>query len=686
MKLKSLLAATALCSVMIAPAYAQTAPKMRDVLKAWQLDKPSATTQFVTKSASEDRVVLENLVFKNKETNKVDMSFGQLVLQRMPQTGAPSDQARFSLTFENGATLSIDGEKTTIGKIEATGLTQSSNFDTLSKWVGGGASRNNAGAAAKMANPDFNGDMRIANVVSQSKSKDGTFADSKIGTINLIGISLTPDGWSTTSMEMLNLEVVDSESNLKIGKISATNFKGAGWQTLPEDGAMDLVDIDFKKLSLGSMLIENVTMDVKISVDVAMEGKNLGKTETEPVSLTLDRMELADWTDKKIGKFGLSGMKGTAGVGEKRVDMSLESFALEDINVAYFAALGGAFAKIMPSMEQKPSGRSALLGFAELASGSALVATAAPVAGTTPSPKLKDLLPGGPLDGGIGAISMSKFGMGVMGFNFTIDQIAARSVRNGDGVIRATKLAPMTMKLTIPEALLTQPDSPMAMFAPLVADGVEFVIGGGATYDPATDIVKLDDLNYTLKGWAGFNLDFAMDGLAKFYREQTVDSLMAPVAADLKKLNEPKGKEDKKVDPVADLKRSLAIYEGVRFLNGALELRDQGGIAKAAGMFASMMAPRTKGATTRSATQDAQALAQVRQSWAEPLRQSATEKNKSIMERQFLISLARWIEVGGAMTAVMQPPAPIDLPTLADPKDLPTRLGLTFTNQPAAKN
>lgn len=677
MNLKSLLAATALCSVMIAPAYAQTAPKMRDVLKAWQLDKPSATTQFVTKSVSEDRVVLENAVFKDKETNKVDMSFGQLVLQRMPQTGAPSDQARFSLTFENGTTLSKDGEKTTIGKIEATGLTQSSNLDTLSKWVGGGASRNSAGAAPKMANTDFNGDMRIANVVSQSKSSDGTFADSKIGTINLIGISLTPGGWSTTSMEMLNLEVVDSESNLKLGKISATHFKGAGWAKITDGEAFKPEDFDFKKLSLGSMLIENVTMDIKLPAE---------KDQPQNFLFAMDRMELSDWTDKKIGKFGLSGIKGTTGVGEKRVDMSLESFTLEDINVAYFAALGGAFAKIMPSLEQKPSGRSALLGFAELASGSALAATAVPVVGTTPSPKLKDLLPGGPLDGGIGAISMSKFRFDAMGFNFTINQIAARTTRNGDGIIRATKLAPMTMKLTIPEALLNQPDSPIAMFAPLVADGVELVIGGGATYDPVTDIVKLDDLNYTLKGWAGFNLDFAMDGLAKFYREQTVDSLMAPVAADLKKLNEPKGKEDKKLDPAADLKRTLAVYQGVRFLDGALELRDQGGIAKAAGMFASMMAPRTKGATTRSATQDAQALAQVRQSWAEPLRQSAAEKNKSILERQFLISLARWIEVGGAMTAVMQPPAPIDFPTLADPKDLATRLGLTFTNQPAAKN
>ena len=676
MNLKSLLAATALCSVMIAPAYAQTAPKMRDVLKAWQLDKPSATTQFVTKSISEDRVVLENLVFKDKETNKVDMSFGQLVLQRLPQTGAPSDQARFSLTFENGTALSKDGGKTTIGKIEATGLTQTSNLDTISKWVGGGFNKNSAGAAPNLANADFNGDMRIANVVSQTKSTDGTFADSKIGTINLIGISLKPDGWSTTSMEMLNLEVVDSESVVKFGKISATNLKGAGWQPLPEDGSMDLVDIDFKKLSLGSMLIENVTMDIKLPAE---------KDQPQNFLFAMDRMELSDWTDKKIGKFGLSGMKGTTGVGEKRVDMSLASFTLEDINVSYFAALGGAFAKIMPSLEQKPSGRSALLGFAEPSSALAVAATTRPIA-KTPSPKLKDLLPGGPLDSGIGEVSMSKFGVDAMGFNFTIDQIATSSTRNADGIITAAKLAPITMKLTIPEALLNQPDSPMVMFAPLVADGIELVIRGDANYDPVTDIVKFDDLNYTLNGWAGFNLDMAMDGFAKFYREQTVDALIAPLAEDMKKLNGPKGEEAKKPDTTEDLKRLMAIYKDVRFLNAAFEVRDQGGIAKAAGVFASMMAPPSKGATSRAATQDAQALAQVRQSWAEPMRQSAAEKNKSIMERQFLISLARWIEVGGIMTAVMQPPAPIDFPSLADPKDLPTRLGITFTNQPAAKN
>jgi hypothetical protein len=677
MNLKSLLAATALCSVMIAPAYAQTAPKMRDVLKSWQLDKPSATTQFVTKSVSEDRAVLENVVFKDKETKKTDISFGQLVLQRMPQTGAASDPARFSLTFENGTALGKDGEKTTIGKIEATGLTQTSNFDTLSKWMGGSASKDGASAAQNIANAGFDGDIRFTNVVSKIKSTDGTIADSKIGNINLVGISLKPEGWSTTSMEMLNLEVVDSESVIKLGKISATDFKSAGWQTQPEDGSMDLVDFDFKKVSLGSMLIENVAMDVKLPAE---------KDQPQNLLFAMDRIELANWTDKNIGKFGLSGMKGSVGVGEKRVEMSLASFALEDINVAYFAAVGGAFAKILPSLEQKPNGRSALLGFAELASGSALAATAAPLAATAPSPKLKDLLPGGPLDGGIGAVSMSKFGVDAMGFNFTIDRIATSSTRNADGIITATKLAPITMKLTIPEALLNQPDSPMAMFAPLVSDGIELVIRADANYDPVTDIVKFDDLNYTLNGWAGFNLDMAMDGFAKFYREQTVDALIAPLVEDMKKLNEPKGKEAKKPDTTEDLKRMLAIYKDVRFLNAAFELRDQGGIAKAAGLFASMMAPPTKGATTRTAAQDAQAVAQVRQSWAEPLRQTAAEKGKALLERQFLTSLARWIEVGGVMTAMMQPPAPIDMPALADPKDMPTRLGITFTNQPAAKN
>lgn len=686
MNLKSLLAATALCSVMIAPAYAQTAPKMRDVLKSWQLDKPSATTQFVTKSVSEDRAVLENVVFKDKETKKTDISFGQLILKRMPQAGAASDPARFSLTFENGTALGKDGEKTTIGKIEATGLTQGTNLEpsentleTLAKWFLGGTGKNSVNSISNLAKVDFNGDVRVSNVASQRKGPLGKSSDSKIGNINLLGLTLNSGGWSTNSTELLNLEVMDSESVIKFGKISTTNFKSDGWPINVEGDTVKPEDFDFKKLSLDSMLIEKVTMDIKLPAE---------KDQPENMTFTMSRMELANWTDKNIGKFGLSGMKGTMGVGEKRVDMSLESFALEDINVAYFSALGGAFAKVMPSLEQKPTGRSALLGFAELASGSALAATAVPAkaASTTPSPKLKDLLPGGPLDGGIGTVSMSKFGVDAMGFNFSIDKIATSSTRNADGIITATKLAPITMKLTIPEALLNQPDSPMAMFAPLVSDGIELVIRADANYDPVTDIVKFDDLNYTLNGWAGFNLDMAMDGFAKFYREQTVDALIAPLAEDMKKLNEPKGKEATKPDPTEDLKRMLAIYKDVRFLNAAFELRDQGGIAKAAGVFASMMAPPTKGATSRTAAQDAQAVAQVRQSWAEPLRQTAAEKGKALLERQFLISLARWIEVGGVMTAMMQPPAPIDMPALADPKDLPGRLGITFTNQPAAKN
>lgn len=678
MNLKSLLAATALCSVMIAPAHAQTAPKMRDVLQAWQLDKPTATTQFVTKSVTEDRAVIENLVFKGKETKTSDISFGQLVLQRMPAAGVAAESDRFSLTFENGTTFSEDGEKTSFGKIEVTGLTQASNLEALTRWVGGDT-RGGTRGAATLGQTGFEGDIRVSNIVSQLKGKDGQMGSGKIGALNLVGVRLSPDSGSTKSMELVGLEFLEADGNAKLGRISVTDFKMAGLEALQSASTFEPKEFDFKKVSFGSMLVENLSMEFETGAD---------KEKPEKSNLAMGRMELSNWAEKNIGRFSLSGMKVTTGEAEKRVDMGLDSLTLDDINLVYFGALGSAFMKIVPNLEPKPTGRSALMGFADLASASASVAATskATPAPATPSPKLKDLLPGGPLDGGIGAINMSNFAVGFQGFNFTIDRIATRAVRNGDGIITATKLEPITMKLTVPEALLNQPDSPMAMFAPLLSDGIELVIGAEAKYDPVTDIATLNDLNYTFKGWAGVNLDFAMDGLGKFYREQTVDALIGPLAEDLKKANAPKGKGAKKPDPTAQLKQSLAIYQGMRFLNGALELRDQGGIAKAAGVFASMMAPPAKGATSRSATQDAQAVAQVRQSWAEPLRKSAAEKNKSIMERQFLISLARWIEIGGVMTAAMQPPVPVELPSLADPKDLPTRLGITFTNQPPAKN
>lgn len=169
MNLKSLLAATALCSVMIAPAYAQTAPKMRDVLQAWQLDKPTATTEFVTKSVTEDRAVIENLVFKGKASNSSDISFGQLVLQRVPAAG---ESDRFSLVLENGTTVSKDGEKTSLGKIEVTGLTQASNLEALTRWVGGDTLGGTRGAAT-LSQTGFEGDVRVSNIVVQLKGKDG---------------------------------------------------------------------------------------------------------------------------------------------------------------------------------------------------------------------------------------------------------------------------------------------------------------------------------------------------------------------------------------------------------------------------------------------------------------------------------------------------------------------------------
>jgi len=683
MNLKSLLAATALCSVMIAPAYAQTAPKMRDVLKGWQLDKPSATIQFVTKSVTEDRAILENVVFKDKPNSET--TFSQITINRMPATGSDPSLPLFNVIMQNGKLLEDDGTQTTIGQVDVAVRTRHANLSELNAWLVGGNKAQDAKlkSSPSMPSRDFSGDVRVAGLVSISKDKDGKPSTTKIGTTSLIGFELKPDYFAFSRAEMENLETQDSESTMTISRISLADIRTDTLVSSASGTGFDFEKFDLNKFSLGSMRFENI--------DAVLKMKD-AETGSENLKFSLAQFEIANWKDGKIGKFGFSGMKAATGVAEKKLDMTWDSFALEGINVAYFQAVGEAAAKFAPKDKPKAVGRSALLGFADFAmAGTNLVGATnpLPLAPATPassSPKLKDLLPGGPLDIGIGAISLTNFSLVFQGVDFTIDKVATSTVRNADGIITSTNLAPVSMKLTIPEALLNEPNSPMAMFAPLVSDGVELRISGASTYDPVSDVVKLDDLNYTFKGWAGINFDFAMDGMAKFYREQTIDALVAPFADEFNGVGEAESKEKRKPQDLEEIKRSLAIYQGIRLLGAALELRDHGGLAKAAGVFASMAAPRSKGATSRTAVQDAQAVAQVRQSWAEPLRQSAAEKSKSIMERQFLISLARWIEVGGVMTALMQPPAPIDFSTLADPKDLPTRLGITFTNQPAAKN
>jgi hypothetical protein len=682
MTLKSLLAATALYSLMITPAYAQSAPKMLAMLQTWQLDKPSATVQFVTKSVTEDRAVFENVVFKNKETKQGDISFGALVLERMPQADPNTKEAHFSLTFQKGSWLDKDRTKTTIDQIEVTGLTQSTNFATLIRGLNDAGPPNAAAAPRSLAQgdfqADFQGDVRITGLAAQAKDPKGAMTSIKIGNFNLLDVRLAQAGMQAKSMEMVSLEIQNSDSTAQIGKVSARDFKSDGWHIVQDASKFKLGSPGFSNLSFGSLVIEKVNMAVRAPIQGDRARKLL---------LSVDQIELANWTDKTIGKFGISGLKATTGQAEKRVDISLESFSLYDINVPYFTAFGAAISKELPNLAPKSNRRTAQLDKADLQLISSAPTATAPAASTpTASPKLKDLLPGGPLDGGIGAMNLSNLAIGAAGFKFTIDKINVEQGRNSAGIITSSRLDPMTMKLTFPEAMLNNPKGPTAFFAPLIADGIELVVRFNATYEPTTDVMNFTDLGYEFKGWAGIDLALAIDGLSKYYQEQTVETATRSMFAGLTSSQTPKSdKKPSNSDDMAQLKSALAPFASMRLLGGKLALSDQGGITKVAGVFASMRPP-AKGATSRTGQQDAQAIIQVRQSWAAPLRENADQKDKSPMERQFLNALARWLEVGGVMTVVMQPPEPVAVPSLADPKDLPTRLGVSFTNQLPAKN
>ena len=675
MNLKSLLAASALCSCLITPAFAQTAPKMRAMLQASQLDKPNANIQFETKSITEDRAVFENVVFKNKNSKKTDASFGALILERMPKTGVNADQALFTLTLQNGTLMDQDKIKTAIEKIEIKGITPSANFSTFINWM---FYEDTATQSGSLANVYFQGDIRVTGVAMQRKASESEVQSVKIGDLNLLGVQLNQGGLNASSIAVVNFETESAKSVVGIGKISMTDVKVANRYLVKDASNISPGSSGFKDLSLGSLVIEKFTFDLKSQAIV--------NQSREPF-VSVDRIEAANWTDKNIGKFGISGLKATIGQAEKRVDMSLESLSLHDINVPYFSAFGEAIVKELPNLAPKSNGRTARLDKADLLLVSSAPAGSAPTASTaTVSPKLKDLLPGGPLDGGIGGMSLSNLAIGVSGFKFTIDKINAEQGHNSAGIITSSRLDPMTMKLTFPEAMLKEPKGPTALFAPLIADGIELVVRFDATYEPTTDVMSFTDLGYEFKGWAGINLALAIDGLSKYYQEQTVEAAAQSMFAGLK--SSQASKRDKDADTsedVALLINTLAPFQSVRLLGGKLALSDQGGITKVAGLFASMMPP-AKSATSRTGEQNDQAITQVRQSWATPLRKLAVQKDKPEVERQFFNALARWLEVGGVMTAVMQPPEPVAVPSLADPKDLPKRLGVTFTNQLPAKN
>ncbi|WP_284359104.1 hypothetical protein [Candidatus Phycosocius spiralis] len=538
---------------------------------------------------------------------------------------------------------------------------------------------NVADASNNLSHLDFQGDIRISKVVTQPTGPKSAAFGVNIGEVNLLGVHLSQGDLKASSLAVINVEIEDADLLVRIGKIYVTELKNKNWLIHKKPHHIQMGDPEYNDLNMGSLVIGELNVDVKPQTT---------KDQDRKLFASVDRIEAANWTDKNIGQFGISGLKAKIGSFDKPIDVSLESFSMRDINLPYFSSFGEAIANELPNMAPKSNGLSTHLDQAELHLLSSTPKAVAPSASTAaPSQRLKDLLPGGPLDVGISGMSLSNLAVDVTGFKFTIDKINSKQGRNSAGIITSSQLDPMTMKLTFPEAMfLNEPNGPTALFMPLIADGIELVLNYNATYEPTTDVMSVSQAGYEFKGWARINLALALDGLSHYFQEQTVQTAAQTMLAALRSSQAPQSDtKPNNTDVLPMLKSALAPFQSIRLLNGRLELIDQGGIDKVAGLFAAMI-PTAEGTTSRTIEKNTRVIKQVRQSWAIPLHERADQKDRPEVERIFMHALARWLEVGGVMTAVLQPPEPVTLPSLVEPYDLTKRLGMTFTNQLPAKN
>jgi hypothetical protein len=138
------------------------------------------------------------------------------------------------------------------------------------------------------------------------------------------------------------------------------------------------------------------------------------------------------------------------------------------------------------------------------------------------------------------------------------------------------------------------------------------------------------------------------------------------------------GPSSGRANPMDQLKPLMALYKRVSVNTARMEVFDLGGLDKAAQIFAA----RGRNTPSTQPIATPQQLQQQRVSWAEKPRNASGDKTKPLLERQFSIALARWLENGGSFAIALNPSTPIAISSLADQGTInPALWGLAITNR-----
>lgn len=692
-------------------------PSMREMLRAWGLDRPSRDVQFRKGESTAERAAFNTLVLKDDDGSSSTVE--NLVITRNATPGA--NFGEFTITIDKFN----DNDGTRIANMSLVGVRGANNLLSAlntANYVSGG--RQSASSNGQSDKSVFAKSMSISNIETSTLTDDETVGI-KLGQLTVTDISFDTKLRSLGTVSMRDGIFDYKEFSAKFADAQLSGINAAQFEQISLD------DDDPKKKPFDIMGFELGNFSIN-AISITFKGGN--NTPPPLNTMAVANLSFDNIKDGFIGRFNLSGVKMNGGTGAQAWDFGLSRFAMGGINMRYFEELGYAIGKSVERAkatddegDDEASEAAAAAVDAAVSAASPATRSAKPVSATAPGanvatqkavndaattaveaaaaatvdaadnspaprseprsarPKaakaapppsppspprprilMKDLLKGGPLDGGIRSLDFAGLNVSAMGFGFTIDQIGLNQTRNSDDIITRSELIPTLMRFSWPTGPASKDNPLNAMFEMLETDHIAMRLSGTSTFSPQTDRVAFEKQDVEVVGWGKISLNLAMSGVNRLMSKVTTEELYGAAGI------------SGATNPSAQLSQLLKIYGDVTLDSARVDVTDQSGIDKVARIFARMeQGDRTPRPTITPAQKKT-----IRDGWAAPLRSASGDKTKSPFERQAGISLARWLERGGVFTIEINPPRPIALSTLENAGDdiTPETFGLKFTN------
>jgi hypothetical protein len=451
---------------------------------------------------------------------------------------------------------------------------------------------------------------------------------------------------SFSDLSLSGLTLNDGRLETRLQRFDLIGASGLVQQAMSLGQANAAAPFDLLKISLTRMGLEGLSVN-------GVAGRGQGQS---PFKFELRDMSLAGLGNGALGSFQMSKLSGEFGEGAARFKAGLARLAVGDVNLRYIGAIGESYSAQLAAVRNGGA-------------PSAVVASQ-----SQNSPTLKELLTGGPLDGGFGTFQLEELGFSFFGVDLNWDQLRLVQERNGAGII--TRSSVPQSNLVISWADATEPvASSINRFASMLGiSDVRMRFGVDSRFDPLTDRMSIDDYYVGVDGWGQVKFRFAFDGFAQLYTQMRLSDLTQLVGS---------GTGPAARNPRVALQAFERVFGPLSLVTASMNMTDQGGIDK----VAALSLTRRPGATpTASAPPAAQAVRDQRLAWAVKPRETAGDKTKPAFERQASLGLARWLETGGAIKFDYTPAQPVKISALTQSQGTNTIMqGLRVSHEAAPR-